>query len=65
MEVQIGDSQAISGMLDGEEYFLWGLQEPSYVMKMMATGGPLLANESCGEQKQRWMEGEVEVAWRF
>ena len=26
------------------------------------TGGPLLANESCGELKRRWMEGGVEVA---
>ncbi len=50
-EVQIGDSMAISGTLDGKEYFLWGLKEPSYVMKMMATGGLLLANKSCGEQK--------------
>jgi len=33
-EAQIADSQAISGgMLDSEEYFLWGLNEPSYVMK--------------------------------
>jgi hypothetical protein len=35
-------------------------------MKMMATGGPLLANESCGEQMRKWMEGGVEVvAQRF
>jgi hypothetical protein len=33
---------AISGRLDGEEeYFLWGLKELSYVMKMMAKGGLL------------------------
>ncbi len=64
-EAQIGDSLAISGTLGGEECFLWGLKEPSYVMKMMAMGGPLLANESCGEQKRGWMEGGVEVARRF
>ncbi len=64
-EAQIEDSKAISGTLDSEEYFLWGLKEPNYVMKMMAMGGPLLANESCGEQKRRWMEGGVEVAQRF
>jgi hypothetical protein len=56
---------AISGTLVGKEYFLWGLKEPSYVMKMMATRGPLLANDSCGEQKWRWLEGGVEVAQRF
>ncbi len=61
----VGDLLVISGKLDGEEYFLWGLKEPSYVMKMMATGGPLLANESCGEQKQRWTEGGLRRFGRF
>jgi hypothetical protein len=32
---------------------------------MMATGGPQLANESCGEQKRRWTEGGVEMVWTF
>ncbi len=27
--------------------------------------GPLLANDSCGEQKQRWTEGGVERFWTF
>jgi hypothetical protein len=56
----VGDSLAISGKHDGKDYFLWGLKKPSYVMNMMATGGLLLANESCGEQKWRWTEGGVE-----
>jgi hypothetical protein len=34
---------AISGGLDGVKYFLGGLKEPSCVIKMMATGGPLIA----------------------
>ncbi len=38
------DSLAISGTLGGKEYFLWGLKEPNYVMKMMAKGGQLLAD---------------------
>jgi hypothetical protein len=61
----VGDSLAISRKLDGKEYFLWGLKEPSYVMKMMATGEPLLANESCGEQKQSWTEGGVKTVQTF
>jgi hypothetical protein len=61
----VGDLLAISGKLDSEKYFLWGLKEPSYVMKMMAMGGLLLANESCGKQKQRWTEGGVETVWTF
>jgi hypothetical protein len=64
-EALVGDLMAISGTLNSEEKFLWGLKEPSSVMKMMAMGGLLLANESCEEQKQRWMEGRVEVAQRF
>jgi hypothetical protein len=34
-------------------------------MKMMAMGGPLLANESCGEQKRRWSEEGVESVQTF
>ena len=36
LELKVGDSLAITGKLDGKEYFLWGLKEPSYIMKMMA-----------------------------
>ncbi len=61
----VGDSLAISGKLDGKDNFLWGLKEPSYVMKMMAMGGLLLVNKSCGEQKQRWTEGGVESVQMF
>jgi len=32
---------------------------------MMAMGGPLLANDSCGEQKRRWTEGGVERVETF
>ena len=51
--MKVGDSLAITRKLDDEEYFFWALKEPSYIIKMMATGGPLLANDSCGEQKRR------------
>ena len=65
LELMVGDTLAISGKLDGKEYFFWALKEPSYIMKMMAMGGPLLANDSCGEQKRRWTEGGVERAGTF
>jgi len=65
LELKVGDTMAITGKLDGEEYFLWALMEPTYIMKMMATGGPLLANDSCGEQKRRWIEGGVARADTF
>ncbi len=65
LELKVGDSLAIFGKLDSKEYFFWALKEPSYIMKMMAMGGPLLANDSCGEQKQRWTEGGVERVGTF
>jgi hypothetical protein len=57
---EVGASMAISGQLNGKEYFLWGLKEPSYVMKMMVTGGPLVVNDDCEPQKRYWTEGGVE-----
>ena len=50
-DANVGTAMAITGVLDGVKYFLWGLKEPSYVMKMIATGGPLVVNESCEKQK--------------
>jgi hypothetical protein len=64
-EVQVGDLMAISGVLDGIRYFLWGHKKPSYVMKLMATGGPLISNHSCKMQKQKWTEGGVEMMRMF
>ncbi len=58
--MKVDDTLAISRKLDSEEYFLWNLKEPTYIMKMMATGGLLLANDTCAEQKRRWAEGGVE-----
>jgi hypothetical protein len=65
LELKVGDSLTISGKLDGEEYFFWAPKEPSYIMKIMATVGPLLANDSCGEQKWRWTEEGVERVGTF
>ena len=30
-------------------YNTWGMKEPNYVMRMMATGGRLLADDACTE----------------
>ena len=64
-EGQGGDSMAISGVLDGVKYFLWGLKEPSYVMKMMATGGPLISNDTCKMQTRTWTEDGVQCGKSF
>jgi hypothetical protein len=63
--VQVGDSVAISGVLNGIRYFLWGLKKPSYVMKMMAMGGPLISNDSCKIQKWKWTKGGVKMMQTF
>ena len=42
-----GDCDAISGTLNGSSYKIWGMKEPDYVMKIMATGGVLEEDDSC------------------
>jgi hypothetical protein len=64
-EAQVGDSMAISGVLNGIRYFLWRLKEPNYVMKMMATRGPLISNDSCKMQKRKWTKGGVGMMRTF
>jgi hypothetical protein len=62
-EVNVGDVEAITGAMDGQEYFLWGMKEPDYVMRMMSAGGPLSANESC--KTRQWKEGGVDKRATF
>ena len=44
---------------------LWGMKEPDYVMRMMATGGPMSVIKTCKETVRKWMEDGVEVVRRF
>lgn len=46
-------------------YNLWGMKEPDYVMRMMATGGLLAALDSCKMAKRRWREGGVDCSRTF
>jgi hypothetical protein len=63
--VNVRDHHAIAGTMDGVAYNLWEMKEPNYVMRMMATGGPLAAYETCKETVQKWMGGGLEVVCRF
>ncbi|KAL3780541.1 hypothetical protein ACHAW5_006750 [Stephanodiscus triporus] len=54
--MNVGDCDAIQGVMEGTTYNLWGMKEPDYVMRMMATGGPLDANDSCRTASRRWNE---------
>ena len=65
--VNVRDNHAISDTTDGVAYNLWGMKKPDYVMRMMTTGGPLLAFKSCKgkETVQKWVEDGVEVVRWF
>ena len=63
--VNVGDCHASQGVMEGVTYNLWGMKEPDYVMRMMATGGPLGVQESCRMARRWWNEGGVEVARTF
>ena len=46
-EVKVGETDAVHGTADNVMYSLWGLKEPKYVMRIMATGGRLLTDDTC------------------
>ena len=55
----MGDTDAIQGTFDYVIYNLWGMKEPNYVMRMVATVGHLLED---GETVRIWKEnGEYAV----
>ena len=35
----MGETDSIQGKVDDVIYNLWGMKEPNYVMRMIATGG--------------------------
>ena len=45
----VGDVDCIQGTCPTANipYYLWGMKEPDYVMKIMATGGALTADDTC------------------
>ena len=51
--MNVGEVDAIEGSLDGISYTLWGMKEPDYIMRMMATGGPLTATPKCKHTTRR------------
>ena len=45
--VEVGETYAIQVTVDDVIYYLWGINEPNYVMRLMDTGVRLLADETC------------------
>jgi hypothetical protein len=64
-EVKVGDVDAITGVQDDVPYFIWGMKEPDYVMRLMATGGPLGSTDECRETERRCTEGDQDVKRKF
>ena len=52
--MELEETDAIQGTVDGDIYNLWGTKDPIYLMRMIATGGRLLADDSCMETVRRW-----------
>jgi len=61
----VGEVDAIQGTADGVTYNLWTMKEPGYVMKMMATSGSCIADESCRSTTRQWIEGRVQKSKEF
>ena len=64
-EVDVGETDSIQGTADDVIYNLWGMKDPNYVMRMMATGGRLLADDTCTETVIRWKENGEDVVNNF
>jgi len=59
----VGDVDQITGVMENVNYKLFGMKEPDYVMKMMATGGVLESDDSCKMTKRG--EGTSAVTFRY
>ena len=62
---EVGDVDAVQGSEGGVTYNLWTMKEPNYTMKMMATSGSLMADETCRSTTRQWLEGGVEKMKEF
>ena len=63
--VKVGDTDAIQGTMDGVIYNLWGMKEPDYVMRMMATSGALLSDDTCWTMTRTWVKNGLDVVRTF
>ena len=61
----MGETYAIHGTVDDVINNLWMMKEPTYVMRIMATGGCLLVDDTCKETLRRWKENGEDVVKKF
>ena len=61
----MGETDEKQETVDGFIYNLWGMKEPNYVMRMMATGGRLLEDDTCKKTVRIWEENGEDVVKKF
>ena len=61
----MGDTYDIKITVDGVIQNLWGMKAPNCVMKILATGRQILADETCKETVRRWKENGEDVVNNF
>lgn len=54
----VGECDAISLVLDEEKFFIPGMKEPDYIMKIMASGGALISDDKCKNVTMKWTNGD-------
>ena len=55
-EVEVGETGSIQGTVDDVIYILLGMKEPTYVIRMISTGGLIFADKTCKETVRLWKE---------
>ena len=60
----MGETDAVQGEVD-VIHNLWGMKEHNYVMRIMDTGGRLLADNACKETVRIWKENGEELVKKF
>jgi hypothetical protein len=45
---EIGDVNAVQDTLEVVTYIWWAMKEPDYIMKILATGGSIIAKNHAG-----------------
>ena len=59
------EKDVVQGTFDDVIYNSWCMKEPNDVMRMMPTGGRLLADDTCKETMIKWKENGEDVVKKF
>ena len=62
---KVGECDSLKRVLGGQNYDIFCLKEPDYVMKVMSTYGGLVVKSGQEDSRRTWMEGDEEKTARF